>query len=149
QQNGDTVNYNANLATLTVDGGAGDTTYNILSTLGGSSTTTLNTGDGNDTVNVQTTAGTTAVNLGGGTDTVNVGSNAPQSAGNLAGIQGAVTVTGGSGADTMNLDDTGDGSPQSGTLTSSSITGLGMGASGIVYSGLAALNLDLGTGGDT
>jgi hypothetical protein len=148
-QDSDVVNYDSNLASLTVNGGAGNTTYNILSTLGGSSTTTLNTGDGDDTVNVQTTAGTTTLNLGAGTDTVNAGSNEPNASGVLAGIQGALSVVGGSGSDTLNLDDTGDAKAQTGALTANSLTGLGMGQSGVTYSGLVALNLNLGTGGDT
>ena len=38
---------------------------------------------------------------------------------------------------------------KTGTLTSGTLTGFGMGASGIVYSGLGALNLYLGSGSNT
>jgi hypothetical protein len=149
-QDSDVVNYNSNRASLTVDGGAGNTTFNILGTLGGSSTTTLNTGDGNDVVNVQASGGATTLNLGAGTDTVNVGSQEPNAGGTLAGIQGALIVVGGSGSDTANVDDTGDTTVnQTGTLTATALTGLGMGAKGITYSGLAALNIALGSGGNT
>jgi hypothetical protein len=59
----------------------------------------------------------------------------------------------GSGSDTLNADDTGDTTTsQSGTLTATTLTGLGMGLSmgpsGITYSGLKALNINLGSGGN-
>src|SRR5208337_470518 len=38
---------------------------------------------------------------------------------------------------------------KTGTLTASTLTGLNMGPSGITYSGLANLNIDLGSGGNT
>ena len=49
----------------------------------------------------------------------------------------------------MNVDDTGNTTGQIGFLTSTLLTGLGMGASGITYSGLAHLNINLGSGLDT
>src|SRR5262249_24217736 len=53
------------------------------------------------------------------------------------------------GQDTAKIDDTGDGSGQTGVLTGTQLTGLGMGANGITYSGLARLNINLGSGLDT
>src|SRR5262249_37053942 len=54
-----------------------------------------------------------------------------------------------SGADTLNIDDSGDTTAWTGsdepTLSFAELTGLGMGAYGIGYHGLAALNLELGT----
>ena len=47
---------------------------------------------------------------------------------------GTLNVTG-SGTDTMNVDDTGNTTGQTGTLTSSTITGLNMGVGGITYTG--------------
>jgi hypothetical protein len=144
----DTVSYDGNLHNLILNGAAADDTFQIVSTIAG--TTTVNTGDGDDIVNVQTTQGATNVNLGAGTDVVNVGSLAPGlSGGTLGGVAGVLTVAGGGGLDTLNADDTGDRTiGQSGALTESSLTGLGMGPQGIVYRRITALNIDLGTGGN-
>ncbi len=50
----------------------------------------------------------------------------------------------------MNVDDTGSNGPEAGTLTSTTLSGLGMGGSGgITYSGLVALNIALGSGPNT
>jgi hypothetical protein len=96
---------------------------------------------------VRATSGPTTVKNGGsGATTFNVGSMDPASGGTLAGVQ-VLTVAGG-GADTLNVDDTGDSTPQSGVLQTAELTGLGMGANGIVYVGLAKLNLNLGSGGN-
>jgi hypothetical protein len=124
-------------------------TFTITGTASGT-TTTLNTGNGNDTVNVRAVGGATKVKTATGTDTVNVGSNAPGTGGNLAGIQAALTVTAGGTATTLNVDDTGNSSPATGTLSGSALTGLDMGAAGqINYSGLKALNVNLGNANDT
>ena len=49
----------------------------------------------------------------------------------------------------MNVDDTGSTIAKTGTLTATTLTGLNMGPSGIAYSGLANLNIGLGSGGNT
>ena len=49
----------------------------------------------------------------------------------------------------MNADATGNNSAKTGTLTATTLTGLSMGTSGIAYSGLANLNINLGSGGNT
>src|SRR5262249_44404538 len=72
----------------------------------------------------------------------------PATGGILDNIQGALTIIG-NGADTMNVDDTGSTTAKTGTLTAMTLTGLNMGPSGITYSGLANLNISLGTGGST
>src|SRR5208337_927373 len=89
----------------------------------------------------------TTLNTGAGANVVNVGSNEPSTSGVTTGIAGSLVVVG-SGSDTMNVDDTGNTTGQSGTLISTTLTGLGMGASGITYSGLSALNINLGSGND-
>ncbi len=72
---------------------------------------------------------------------------------------GLLTVTGGPGNNQLNVNDSADTSPQSGILTSSTITGLGIGGLGIVYAGLVNNNpakqpfnenlvVSLGTGND-
>src|SRR5262249_8762193 len=99
---------------------------------------------------IRSTSPATTLNTGSGTNTINVGSQAgaaPAAPGILDNIQGVLTVQG-SGNDTMNVDDTGSSGPKAGTLTGTALTGLGMGASGINYSGLAHLNIALGGGGN-
>ena len=54
-------------------------------------------------------------------------------------------MNGSSGVNTLNVDDSGSGGAKNGTLTSSTITGLGM-ASGITFGGMAAVNITLGQG---
>jgi hypothetical protein len=111
--------------------------------------TTLNvTGSGAaNTVNVQSTNGavTTTVTDGG---TINVGSLAPTTGGILDNIAGALIVNGG-GTATLVADDIGSSKSKTGTLTSTTLTGLGMGTSGISYSGVTTLKISLGSGGNT
>jgi len=106
----------------------------------------------NDVISLtNVTKGTvTTVNTGGGTNTVNVGIVGPPVPNNgvLDNIQGPLSIVG-DGHDTLNLDDSGDTTTWTGTheprLTATNLTGLGMGTpTGVAYSGLAALNLDLG-----
>ena len=144
---GNTTGQSGTLTSTTLIGlgmGASGITYSGLSVL------KINLGSGNDTFNVQSTFSTTVttLNTGAGTNVVNVGSNEPSTSGVTTGIAGSLIVVG-SGSDTMNVDDTGNTTGQSGTMTSTTLTGLGMGASGITYSGLSALNINLGSGNDT
>jgi acrosin len=115
----------SNLGELNISLGNGNNTFNILSTQAGT-TTTLNNGSGHSTVNV--------------------GSLAPLTGGNVNGIQGALTVND-DNYGTLNVDDTGSTAPNTGTLTNSTLTGLGM--AGITYNHLAALNISLGSGANT
>jgi hypothetical protein len=78
-----------------VNGGSGANTYNVLDTEG-SATTTLNTGNGNDNVNVSQTTGSLVINGGSGNDTVNVEHTI-----------GALAITLGSGSNTVNISPTG------------------------------------------
>lgn len=150
-----TVVFGSSVTTLTVTGTASNTPYTIQNTPGSATTTTLNTGDGNDVVNVQNTSGPTTVSAGAGTDVVNVGSQSPAGSGppptpgsTVGGIQGALTVTTQIGVVTLNVDDSSDTRPQAALLTNVSLVGLGMGSGGITYSNLTNVNLYLGTGGD-
>ena len=120
-------------------------------------TVTLGAGGGNDVINVRSLRSglPTTVNGGGGTDTINVGSNAlgttsspsTNSGGNLNKIAALLTVNGNGGGDTMNVDDGVDGARNTGQLTNTAITGLGMGGS-ITYGTVETLNIGLGSGGD-
>ena len=115
--------------------GLGDTTLDVTST----------NGDGD----VPAGATDTVLLLGGGNDTVNVSSNAPTNTGTVNAILGHLTIDGqGGAADTVNVSDWADASDNTGSLTSTSLTGLGMGPSGITYAGLEFLNIDLGSGSD-
>jgi Ca2+-binding RTX toxin-like protein len=143
------IEYSA-IETLNLSLGAGADDFTIQSTHAG--VTVLNTLGGADRVAIKATSGTTTVNSGDGNDTINVGSLATvttNTGGNLDAIQGALTVNGGADTNSLTLDETGDATPNSGTMTSTQVTGLGMGAGGITYSDIATLNINLGTGGDT
>ncbi len=145
---GGSLSYSS-LAALNISMGSGGNTFLISNTAIGT-TTAVNSGTGADTINVRATGGPTILNTGGGSNanTVNVGSTAPAAGGILDFIQGALTVVG-NGADSMKVDDTGNTTGQIGFLTNTLLTGLGMGADGITYSGLANLNINLGSGLDT
>jgi Ca2+-binding RTX toxin-like protein len=105
-------------------------------------------GDGNDRIDVRSISVPLTVNGGSGDDTVNVGSLAPSTGGTVNGIVGQLVVDADGGTDTLNVDDTGDAADNTGYLTSTDLTGLGMGA-GIHYLGFEYLNIGLGTGNDT
>ncbi|HWE04741.1 MAG TPA: hypothetical protein VG326_20205 [Tepidisphaeraceae bacterium] len=144
---GFTINNTSANTSLTT--GSGNDTVTILATA--PLLTSVSTGAGNDVVNVRSESGTTNINVGTGTNVVNVGSNAPSLVGGtLAGIVGNLTLTGG-GANTVNIDDTGDTAAQSAPiLTAKTLTGLSAGTidfSG--FTGLTALNISLGSGGNT
>ncbi len=127
-------------------GGGGNTVGINLQTLHGS--LAVHGSAGGDTFNVQGVSGPTTITDKSAASTYNIGSHAPGTGGVLTTIAAALTI-GGGGADTMNVDDTGATTPQSGTLTGTTLTGFGMSSSGIAYAGLAALNLKLGSGGNT
>ena len=105
---------------------------------------------GGNTFNVQSTlaGSSTEIQTFGANNTFNVSSKEPMPGGIVDNIQGALTVAG-NGADTMNVDDTGSTTAKTGTLTATTLTGMNMGPSGITYSGLATLNISLGSGGTT
>ena len=131
------INYSA-LATLNFWLGSGATNFTVQST---SAQTVTN-------INLQRATGAVSISTLAGSYTINIGSLTPAVGGILNNIQGAVNVTG-DGNVTLNIDDTGSTATNTGTLTSSALTGLGMGAAGITYSRLAALNVSLGSGTNT
>ena len=114
---------------------------------------TLSLGDQADTVTVRELASESAritVNTGSGNDTVNVGSVGHT----LTGILSKLVIDGGLGSDTVNIDNAGSladavTTPDvSGTLTASGLRGLSM-KGGIDYSGAESLAITLGSGRDT
>ncbi|MCP3934385.1 MAG: hypothetical protein GY708_03325, partial [Actinomycetia bacterium] len=126
-------------------------TVDLLGTLTVGTTLTLTGGPDDDTINLPkpTSATLTVINAGSGVDIINIG-NAP-----LDGVT-AVRVDGGTGADVLILDDSGDTDGNAaGGLFPSSVTGFdGMVTgfdldSAIHYKGLAELTLNLGIYDDT
>ena len=89
--------------------------------------------------------------MGDGDDLLYVGSEATPTS-NTGGVADSLadllTVFGGGGTDTLNVDDSGDADGNIGALTHSRITGLGM-AEGIVYATVEAIEINLGSGDDT
>ncbi len=141
-----TVNGTEPSATTTLTTGDGNNTINVLAT--GSGATSIQTGVGNDTFNVQSTGGPTSLRAGTGTNTFNVGTLAPATGGTLAGINAALTLAGG-GSDTINLDDSAANTTQSGTLSATTLTGFSPAAINFGSdTGLAALDLSLGNSGN-
>ncbi len=138
-----------NIQSVTIDGGSGDDVFTIAGTAHGT-TTTVNTGTGADTVDVEAIGARASINAGGGNDTINVSSTAPANTGTLAGIAAVLTVNGGSGTSTANVSDTGDGKSSTSTLNGTGLTSTAFGTGGgLSYSSLAALNVSLGSGGNT
>src|SRR5262249_6970460 len=111
----------------------------------------ISLGSGGNTVNVPSTGTgiSYGLNTGSGPDRINVGSAAPNAGGNVNAIAGGLAINGQGGKDVMTVDDSGDGANNTGAMTASTITGLGMGAAGITYSNLEILEVSLGSGADT
>ncbi len=155
----------AGFETLRIDLGGGGDTFTVenthagpttLNTNGGSDrvdllanvgTLIIDAGAGVDTINVRTTGAPATVNGGADDDTINVGSNAPGMGGTVNPIDARLTVNGNEGSDTLNVDDSGDAAANTGTLTETQLTGLGMGF-GLTYGTVDHLNIFLGSGGD-
>jgi Ca2+-binding RTX toxin-like protein len=146
-----TINY-FDINQVTINGGTGNNIYNVRGTES-FFVTTLNTGGGTDTVNVQATGLSSTLNINGngkGNDVVNIGGKAPSLGGTVANIAGAVNVSNSSGHTTLNVDDSGDTTGRTVTVTSSSVSGTWAPAA-INYTGghVSALNLLGGDGGNT
>jgi hypothetical protein len=108
-----TINY-SNIRNVLLNGGLGGNTYTLNNP--GPFNLTLNTGSGNNHVNVLAVAGTpggTLVNIdgNGGNDAVTVGSLAPALGGTLANIYGSVFVRNPTGHTDLLIDDSGDPLP--------------------------------------
>ena len=136
------VDYTA-FESLNVDLGAGDDTFTIESTHASGDFeryTTVEGRGGDDRLYVKTTdsvttvrgdgsetIGTHLVSTGEGTDFIKVGTLAPDSLGTLNEIVGLLTIDGGGGGtDLLWVDDTGDGQKNIGSLSSTTLAGLGM-----------------------
>jgi hypothetical protein len=91
---------------LNFSGGPGDgtvgNTFTVQDTVA-AATMSINTGSGNNTIDVEGTTGALTVNGRGGRDSVNVGQD-----GQLERLQGNLTITNGSGFSTLNVDNSRD-----------------------------------------
>jgi len=152
----DVVSITTTSDTLTVNGQNGDDVITVIST-GTGSTTTLNGDDADDVFNIRGINGVTTINGGNGSDTTNVGSTAAgtiaspniNSGGNVNSIGALLTVNGdaNTSGDVMNVDDTADAIDNVGTLSATTLIGMGMGGS-ITYGTLETLNINFGSGND-
>ncbi len=139
-----TVNFGANGDTLTMR--AMDATF----APGGASPVTINGGAGIDTVNVvATTAGiTTTINGGGSLDVINIGnSGAVGTPGLLTPVAGLVVVNGQAGGADLTVDGSGAGVNADYNVTSNTVTrSVPAGFGGVTYSGLTSLLVTVGNG---
>jgi len=104
----------------------------------------INSGNGNDTVNMERTVSGLPVtlNLGSGDDTVNLSPTAQ----NLGNLVGGITVNGGSGNDSLNFYDQSYNPNETYTITSSTVARLGMAT--VTYHKLAGVAIDTSNGTD-
>jgi acrosin len=128
------------ISTLTVNGGGHGNTFLVNNTManGFPAATVLNTGPGNDTVNVRGTTGALTVNTGAGNDTVTVGSTANT----LDAIHGSVTVNGQAGLDRLLVNDQGSTTPHLYHITPTQVQRSG--SATITYSGIENLQVNQG-----
>ena len=103
-------------------------------------------GSNQNTFNIKQLVSTTTINTGGGNDTVNIGSSQSGYTG-INQIKSSVSIYGGLATDNtnLNIDNSQDTSSSTGILTDTNLTGLGM-AQGIYYNGFKFLNVKLGQG---
>jgi len=154
------ISYGA-IETVELRLGSGSDTFTVASSITG--TTTVTAGLGADAIEIQGSRGMLMVRGDGGQDALTLRGNAGavtlaggadddlihvgSASGELSAVVGAVTVDGGSGEDTLTVDDSGDAADNVGSITDSTISGLGMG-SGINYAGVEAVTASLGSGRD-
>jgi hypothetical protein len=135
----------ASINTLAIAVGNGNNTYTVSGSqayLG----TILNTGDGNDIVNIQGNAYALTVNAGGsGADVVNVGN--PNS---LAGITGPLTLNNPPSFSHVNINDGADNADHPNViLTATSLTGLAPAPIAFGQADLDSLTITVGNGNNT
>jgi hypothetical protein len=138
------------VGSLSVKGGSGGNSFTIANTPGTTSnnpvavTTSLDSGSGVDTVNVQATTGRLNLTTSGGRDTVNVGLG-----GSVQGILGAVSVTNPPSYTALTVDDSADAIARAAILNTGSLTGLAPAAINFQQYDLSSLTVKGGNGGNT
>jgi hypothetical protein len=145
---GDTVTVTG----TTVGAGAGDSLFGAGGSLSyvGLNVLTVNTSAGGDTVVVRGTAAgtTTNVNANGGGDSVRVNSLGSGATGTADLVVSTLAVNGGAGANTVTVDDAGDATADSVVVTATAVLGCFGSGGSLTYSNLAALTVNLGSGGN-
>jgi len=137
----------ADTSSVTVSGGSGANVWSVQDT-GPFVATTINNGSSADVVNVRGTTG--ALTVHGSfvdffnSDLVNVGNGS-----GLQNIRGAISITNNNFSTTaVNVDDSGDSTARTGTISATSVTGLGMAAGAAVnYAGVQLASLTVRAGG--
>ena len=143
-----TTTYNpADLSELTVNGGSGGNTFNVNNT-SAFYPTTLNTGTGDDTVNVFATGDNTLdIHGQAGTDTVTLGARSPPSA--CRNSIGTINVNNALGSTDLVLDDSQDTTGQTALLTNDgtngTVTGLSPATINYTDAGIDSLTVFGGT----
>jgi Ca2+-binding RTX toxin-like protein len=101
-----------------------------------------------DTFFVQTTATSTPVtlNAAGGDDTIFLGNPAPFFP-TVNSIRSLVRANGGTGTDTLSVDDSADATNNTGSVSKAQVGGLGM-AAGVLHTGVEAIAIHTGAGND-
>jgi hypothetical protein len=136
---------------LSIFGGSGGNTYTVTNTSPFYYGTFLETGAGNDTVNVLATTGALYDYNTGGQDYTFVGTTGAAidtGTGTTANINGLVQVSG-PGPTVLVVDDSGDPSSRTVTLNSTGLTGLGNAGVISFSANLGALLVGGGSGGNT
>jgi murein DD-endopeptidase MepM/ murein hydrolase activator NlpD len=136
----------SDVRSVTVNGGSGGNTFNVLDTAANSFpvTTTLNSGSGSDTVNVRATTGALTINAGAGDDTVLVGNGGLS----LGSITGPLSVDGQGGTDVLTVTDESASGGHDYTITAASVTRSGM-PFPLTYASTETLRLIGGNYGNT
>jgi hypothetical protein len=161
-------------STVTLNGGSGGDTFNIVNTTLYLTGTTIN-GKGGDTFNVTTTQSPLTLNTGsgsnhvnilgssidyvltlgpapvsvvghGGNDTVTVGSLAPALGGTLANVLGAVYVSNTTNSTALVVDDSGDTTARLVSIGSGSVRFAGIGQQVVFGAGVKSVDVYGGTG---
>jgi hypothetical protein len=134
---------------LNVYGGSGGNAFTVTGTSNFYNDTYLQTGAGNDAVNITATTGGLHVYNSGGTDSVVVGSLAPATTGGtLAAIHGVVYAFG-PGWTNLTIDDSGDTLARTVTVTKAAVTGLGNPAPIEYHFGVSSLTINGSKGAST
>jgi photosystem II stability/assembly factor-like uncharacterized protein len=131
------------LAALTIKGGSGANTFTVHNT-GTGFPTMINTGNGNNAVNVWATTGDLTVNLGSGRDMVKLSSTV-----HTLNTIGTVTVNDPTGTSAVTADDSGFSGSETYVVTSSTLTIGRASAFRLTDNGVGTLNVNGSQGGDS
>ncbi len=107
----------SNIESVNLELGKGDNLLTVANTSDGS--TNVTSGNGDNTIDVQSIVGQTSITTGTGADTINVDNSR-----SVLQLGGLLTIDTGGGNDTVNVDDSGVTVATDGTLTGSTLTGL-------------------------